>query len=230
MFSTATSHSLTSTSTVHRSAGQIDGHVDRGAAGWSASSVCRWPRARRGRAPPASGSAAGGARRPADGGSAPGRAWRPSTMASSDRSARCVVAERVLRSRSACPAITIRRLLKSWATPPVSWPSASIFCACASRALARGQLFLRALRFGDVAGAAVDQVRLPGPRSTTARRPAVPAAGSGSRSRNRPARPGSPAASPCVRSRSSGCTRSISRVLSDLVGRVTRASPSRPAR
>ena len=45
-----------------------------------------------------------------------------------------------------------QRLLKSWATPPVSWPSASIFCAwarCAWRFLQR-ELGLAA--FGDVAG------------------------------------------------------------------------------
>ena len=28
------------------------------------------------------------------------------------------------------PVITVRMLLKSWATPPVSWPIASIFCTC----------------------------------------------------------------------------------------------------
>ena len=32
-------------------------------------------------------------------------------------------------SISRLPEMTVRRLLKSWATPPVSWPMASIFCA-----------------------------------------------------------------------------------------------------
>ena len=30
------------------------------------------------------------------------------------------------------PVMTVRMLLKSWAMPPVSWPTASIFCACRS--------------------------------------------------------------------------------------------------
>ena len=33
--------------------------------------------------------------------------------------------------------MTVSRLLKSCAMPPVSWPIASIFCACASCALSR---------------------------------------------------------------------------------------------
>jgi len=33
-------------------------------------------------------------------------------------------------------------LLKSWAMPPVSWPTASIFCACANRSsLSRSAAF-----------------------------------------------------------------------------------------
>ncbi len=31
---------------------------------------------------------------------------------------------------SILPMMMVRRLLKSWAMPPVSWPTASIFCAC----------------------------------------------------------------------------------------------------
>ena len=33
--------------------------------------------------------------------------------------------------------MTVSRLLKSWATPPASWPTASIFCACRSWASRR---------------------------------------------------------------------------------------------
>ena len=35
-------------------------------------------------------------------------------------------------SSSSEPDTAVRRLLKSWAIPPVSWPTASIFCACTS--------------------------------------------------------------------------------------------------
>ncbi len=34
---------------------------------------------------------------------------------------------------SMAPMMPVSRLLKSWARPPVSWPTASIFCACRSR-------------------------------------------------------------------------------------------------
>ena len=40
------------------------------------------------------------------------------------------------RSRSRLPMIGVSRLLKSWATPPVSWPSVSSFCASCSLASA----------------------------------------------------------------------------------------------
>ena len=46
----------------------------------------------------------------------------------------------------------MRRLLKSWATPPVSWPSASSFCDCASCCLHLLELELGLAAFGDVAG------------------------------------------------------------------------------
>ena len=50
-----------------------------------------------------------------------------------------------------CPLTTIRRLLKSWATPPVSCPSASIFCAWARCCCASLKLDLRVTTLGDVA-------------------------------------------------------------------------------
>ena len=59
---------------------------------------------------------------------------RPSAPAVAHRapapaSARCRV--------SRLPMMTVSRLLKSCATPPVSWPMPSIFCACASCSCAR---------------------------------------------------------------------------------------------
>ena len=41
-----------------------------------------------------------------------------------------------VEAASRLPEMTVRRLLKSWATPPVSWPIASIFCACRRRSSA----------------------------------------------------------------------------------------------
>ncbi len=38
---------------------------------------------------------------------------------------------------SRLPLMAASRLLKSWASPPVSWPTASIFCACRSASCAR---------------------------------------------------------------------------------------------
>ena len=43
-------------------------------------------------------------------------------------------------ARSRLPAITVRRLLKSWAIPPVSWPTASSRWACISDASARSRI------------------------------------------------------------------------------------------
>ncbi len=45
-------------------------------------------------------------------------------------------ATRRLRISSLYPRMTVRRLLKSWATPPASRPTASIFCDCRSCASA----------------------------------------------------------------------------------------------
>ena len=79
------------------------------------------------RALPASG--AGGARRPAAGGSGRGRARRPGASRASLRRHRRLLA---LPRMSMLPSTTVSRLLKSWATPPVSWPTASILRAWAS--------------------------------------------------------------------------------------------------
>ncbi len=59
------------------------------------------------------------------------------------------------RSSSACPLTIIRRLLKSCAMPPVSWPSASIFCICASCSRVRSSCDLGLLALGDVEADAV---------------------------------------------------------------------------
>ena len=68
------------------------------------------------------------------------------------------------RRSSVCawPVTIISRLLKSCATPPVSWPSASIFCACASCCLRALERFLRVAPLGDVARdlGEADQTRL----------------------------------------------------------------------
>ena len=58
-------------------------------------------------------------------------------MVSSWRSSRGSVVCRA--PRSVAPRMMVSRLLKSWARPPVNWPSASSFCACinCSRASSR---------------------------------------------------------------------------------------------
>ncbi len=67
------------------------------------------------------------------------RSWRVSTAARSlasmiSRASSCPAWSAGSRSRSALAAerITVRRLLKSWATPPASCPTASIFWTCRS--------------------------------------------------------------------------------------------------
>ncbi|MNX89278.1 hypothetical protein D3C86_1212850 [compost metagenome] len=55
--------------------------------------------------------------------------WTPASAFSSRLSARSLPITS-LESNCRLPAITCRRLLKSCATPPVSWPMDSIFCAC----------------------------------------------------------------------------------------------------
>ena len=55
------------------------------------------------------------------------------------------------RSRSRLPMIGVSRLLKSWATPPVSWPSVSSFCASWSLAsAARGRAVRSSTRASSV--------------------------------------------------------------------------------
>ncbi len=51
------------------------------------------------------------------------------------------------RMVSRLPRMMVRRLLKSWATPPVSCPTASIFCACRSVASAVSRLAASSWRF-----------------------------------------------------------------------------------
>ena len=94
---------------------------------------------------------AAGARRPAAAWSA-ARRGRPSRR-SPGRSARA--APRHARLCAASPRrtrMTVSRLLKSCATPPVSRPIASSFCAWASASACALHLVLRPLALGDVAG------------------------------------------------------------------------------
>ena len=70
--------------------------------------------------------------------------WRVSSEAfwpaSEMRCARLVMCGGTLsssRMASALASTMVRMLLKSCATPPVSWPTASIFCACMSCSLVR---------------------------------------------------------------------------------------------
>ena len=86
--------------------------------------------------------AAGVARRRAAAASARRRASRP--RRSSGRSRRAAAGRRTPSARiSIVPVMTVRMLLKSCATPPVSWPTASIFCdwrSCASAGDLVGQV------------------------------------------------------------------------------------------
>ena len=65
-----------------------------------------------------------------------------------------------LSSSSRLPLIPASRLLKSCAMPPVSWPTASIFCACRRASWAVSQLLFGGLLVGDVAAGAIDHAIL----------------------------------------------------------------------
>ena len=62
---------------------------------------------------------------------------------------------------STCPVITLSMLLKSWATPPASRPTDSIFCACVSCSCSRMRSASAALAVGDVLRAAHGAHRMP---------------------------------------------------------------------
>ena len=57
---------------------------------------------------------------------------------------------------SALASTIVRMLLKSCATPPVSWPTASIFCACRSCSLVRRWLSITSSRMRLPARPAVE--------------------------------------------------------------------------
>ena len=154
-----------STSAGHRPAGadhlDCDGRARRCA---GSAPPCRRPAGSRRWA---SGRGSGGARRRAGGGSARRRAWRrPGRRRCSGRgrsSRPCAI--RVCIS-SRLPEMPASRLLKSCAMPPVSWPTASIFCAwrsCSSSASPR-------LPLGDVAADDVEQLPPLGHRFQATRR------------------------------------------------------------
>ena len=129
MFSKAISSSLGSASISHTSA-SIRG-LQRDVAAQRRAQHSRQCAAARRAGPAPADRPAGDGRTTATAGSAPRRARPPAGC--------CQPASRALPGRrfasSALPMITASRLLKSCATPPVSWPIASIFCAwrsCAS--------------------------------------------------------------------------------------------------
>ena len=120
----------------------------RGRASAAAGRSCRAPgRARR----PARARAPAGGRRPACAGSATAPRWA-AWMALSSRPVIRGSSGSRLRTSSRLPRIAISRLLKSWATPPVSWPMASIFCDWNSASRACSSALLRLAPLGDVAG------------------------------------------------------------------------------
>ena len=96
---------------------------------------------------------------------------------------RCAASRLWPASRSALPSTTVSRLLKSWATPPVSWPTASSRCACDSWACS-ASMSLRwacnaAAAWFSAAASVPSSPRGSGPstracRSPLARRPAMP--------------------------------------------------------
>jgi hypothetical protein len=115
---------------------------------------------------PAAAAAAAGARKPA--GAAPG-SWPARPTAARRRSAgaraRCPGPR---TSMSRLPTMGVSRLLKSWATPPVSWPIASIFWAWRSASCAPQAPPAAPFR-RDVAADRVDEI------ARRARRPGNPA-------------------------------------------------------
>ncbi len=99
------------------------------------------------------GRASGGARRRAGGGSAPPRGWptpAPPRCSAPSSAVRPWAAR--LRISSRLPEMPASRLLKSCASPPVSWPTASIFCdwRSASSTRSRSSASVRSLSFASV--------------------------------------------------------------------------------